>query len=394
MEDSRVCPICDTENPSDAEHCEVCGERLMPDEGADQFAGGEVVGFAVEDSEDVDQDIEFGAGDAHESEPKLDGDSTDDAPHTDEVDGVPDAVGDARADITDEEMVMAAPADETAAMESHDDDDEFDDHEFDEDNAPVEDTAGFDLEQGDDADDQVFEPVEDDVSDAQVERESAPQSEPQEDAPEYLYSPLDGTAYARGSDEYEEGFGPNGEELVASPPDAAFDALEAEMGELGAEASGSSMDDAELAAAAAPSPAVSAEFQAAFQARRKEKPVMAPLPQPGTYTEPAVLTVYANRQPVMRLAIDMDEVLIGRRDPVADAYPDLDLTELDTDAHVSRKHAYIYRQNKNYTLYAVSNAGTQLNRDLLDLGDRRALTHGDVIVIAGKIAMKFELPNA
>jgi predicted component of type VI protein secretion system len=105
------------------------------------------------------------------------------------------------------------------------------------------------------------------------------------------------------------------------------------------------------------------------------------------------VTVYINREPVIRHDIDTDETLIGRKDPVADAYPDLDLTDYDPEAFVSRKHAYIYRQNKNYTLYAVSNAGTQLNNELLDLGDRRALSDDDVIILAGKIAMKFELPN-
>ena len=59
----------------------------------------------------------------------------------------------------------------------------------------------------------------------------------------------------------------------------------------------------------------------------------------------------------------------------------------DPEAVISRKHAYVYRQNKNYTLYVVSNAGTQVNSDLLDIGDRRKLSDGDVIVLAGKMAI-------
>ena len=59
---------------------------------------------------------------------------------------------------------------------------------------------------------------------------------------------------------------------------------------------------------------------------------------------------------------------------------------------VSRKHAYVYRQNKVYTLYAISNGGLQLNSDLLELGERRELKSGDVIVVAGIIAIKFQIP--
>lgn len=369
MEESRVCPICETENPPDAIHCEVCGERLVPEEPADDggvvgFAveesdANEVVGFAVEASEEEDEGMEVSGVDA-----------TSDLPVVDDEEPAP-AVEASEADSTDDEMLTAAPADETAALEA------------------------FDEEPADDADAAASEPEPEHEEEPDYEVMLDEGEEPLESAspaddegPDYLYSPVDGAAYPRGSVEYEDGFGPNGEELVATPP-----ALDDDVEPALAEPSGASMDDDELAAAAAPSAEVSAEFKAAFQARRKERAAMEPLPQPGTFVDPAVLTVYSNRQPVMRLAIDMDEVLIGRRDPVADSYPDLDLTELDPQAHLSRKHAYIYRQNKNYTLYAVSNAGTQLNSDLLGLGDRRPLKHGDVIVLAGKIAMKFELPS-
>ena len=119
---------------------------------------------------------------------------------------------------------------------------------------------------------------------------------------------------------------------------------------------------------------------------------VAPLPQPGVHSQPATLTLYVNRAPVHSHAVDTDETLLGRRDPMADAYPDFDLTDFDDAGQVSRKHAYVYRQNRNYQLYVLSNAGTQLNAEMLSLGDRRALKSGDVIVLAGKYALKFELP--
>ena len=116
------------------------------------------------------------------------------------------------------------------------------------------------------------------------------------------------------------------------------------------------------------------------------------LPTPGPYAKPATLTLYHQRQPVLEVEIDTDETLIGRQDIRADIHPDIDLTQWDPETFVSRKHAYVYRQNKNYTLYAVSNGGLQLNSDMLELGDRRPLKHGDVVVVAGILAFKFALP--
>ena len=430
MEDSRVCPICETENAADAAHCEVCGESLAGDADAQEFGstGAAVVGFAVEDSGGSEGDLEF----VSEVAPDQDG--------ADDIGDEPPAVEASEADVTDEEMMTAAPADDTAAMDAVDasqeladdgsqSDDAGADDEIEEldadmlESEAVEDVDGAleeptgegdedadgvsaaDYDETPEGDGESFDDHEDveatpDDYDEAIE-DAADEADEFDDSPaepEFLYSPMDGTAYPRGSAEYEEGFGPNGEELVATAPDVEpaddYPDIEDDPAPSLAEPSGATMDDSELAAVAAPSAAVSAEFQAAFKARERRQPTMRPLPQPGSFVDPATVTVYANREPVMRLLIETDEVLIGRRDPVADAYPDLDLTDLDPEAHISRKHAYIYRQNKNYTLYAVSNAGTQLNSDLLDLGDRRPLADGDVIVLAGKIAMKFEMPNA
>lgn len=208
-----------------------------------------------------------------------------------------------------------------------------------------------------------------------------------------LYSSLDGTPFERGTPEFEDGFGPMGEELVDAPPSVVR-----------------TLDDSRVHADKDPTvdedgfrgggdvyppssnQRASAAFSAAFPLRHKERPVPQPLPQPGVHSTPATLTLYVNRQPVHTHAIETDETLIGRRDPMADSYPDVDLTQWDEGAHISRKHVYIYRQNRNYQLYVVSNAGTQLNADLLTLGERRPLKSGDVLVLAGKFAMKFELP--
>lgn len=217
---------------------------------------------------------------------------------------------------------------------------------------------------------------------------------PSSQGPDALYSPLDGRAFYPGSVEYDEGFGPMGEELVATPPQSLPEvSFEAEPEDENV-AGGFENEDAYESESTAP-PVMdrsSAAFAAAFPVKAKERPVVEPLPVPGPVS--ATLTLYVNRQPVHAHNIETDETLIGRRDPRADAYPEFDLTEWDPDAHVSRKHACVYRQNRNYTLYVVSNSGTQLNADLLNLGDRRTLKSGDVIVLAGRFAMKFEIPQA
>lgn len=211
-------------------------------------------------------------------------------------------------------------------------------------------------------------------------------------APDALYSPLDGRAFYPGSVEYEEGFGPMGEELVATPPESLPEvSLEAPIEDEASQGGFENEDDSYVSSAPPVMDRSSATFAAAFPVKTKERPTVEPLPVPGPVS--ATLTLYVNRQPVHAHNIDTDETLIGRRDPRADAYPEFDLSEWDPDAHISRKHAYIYRQNRNYTLYVVSNSGTQVNADLLNLGDRRTLKSGDVLVLAGRFAMKFEVPQ-
>ncbi len=330
MSEPVVCPVCETPNDPENSHCEVCGERLTPAEPGEELAPEENVAAAIEE-EGGEAPDEFEAAESDEDfeEPEF------------EEDGADEEVGEGL-----EELPL-----EDEAEEEHDDYDEFEDEAGD-----VEGDAG----------------------------------------PAVLYSPVDGTAYPEGTPEFEEGFGPNGEELVAEPPEGAEPVADAEFEEDG-DFDEAEFDeegyDAEEEAPEEEGEQTSEQFQQMFQPRQPAGGAAEPLPEPGVRATPATLTVYVNRQPVHTHAIETDETLIGRRDPVSDAYPDLDLTELDTASVVSRKHAYIFRQNRNYTLYVVSNSGTQVNSDLLELGQRRALEDGDIIVLAGSIAMKFDLPD-
>lgn len=229
---------------------------------------------------------------------------------------------------------------------------------------------------------------------------------PDPERPAALYSPISGEAFFPGSPEYEEGFGPMGEQLQLSAPAPPLSISPSEPMTIEDVPSESELDhtsddlerpaDAPFNPVAPPAPISEAppappERESPFRVSGPNPGVA--LPRPGTYQQPATLTVFFQRQPVLEFPIETDEVLIGRKDIRADIDPDIDLTPWDHNAYVSRKHAYIYRQNKNYTLYAVSNGGLQLNNELLDLGQRRQLNPGDVIVIAGILAMKFQLPE-
>jgi hypothetical protein len=107
----------------------------------------------------------------------------------------------------------------------------------------------------------------------------------------------------------------------------------------------------------------------------------------------ARVVIYQNKEPTHIHPIVNDETLIGRYDPLSGAYPELDLGEFDPDGATSRKHAYIYRTGQSFTLYPVSNGGTQLNDEMVQMGQRKALKDGDVIILAASLAMKFHIDD-
>ncbi len=153
----------------------------------------------------------------------------------------------------------------------------------------------------------------------------------------------------------------------------------------------------------APAPVAPAPVAAAPAPRPAPAPAPAPRPAPAparpapppriisSGMPDARLVIYQNKQPAYTHPVVNDETLIGRYDAISGSDPDVDLTEFDADARTSRKHAYIYRQNRNYYLYPVSNGGTQLNNTLLDMGQRKKLKDGDIIILAASLAMKFHI---
>jgi len=87
------------------------------------------------------------------------------------------------------------------------------------------------------------------------------------------------------------------------------------------------------------------------------------------------------------------ETTIGRKDPVTGIYPDVDLTPVDGQRSVSRRHAKIYRRGAKFFLaeeIGTMNA-TFLNGTRLGTGVPAELKPGDE-VRCGVVALRFEVP--
>ncbi|HEX8255161.1 MAG TPA: cyclic nucleotide-binding domain-containing protein [Thermoanaerobaculia bacterium] len=84
-----------------------------------------------------------------------------------------------------------------------------------------------------------------------------------------------------------------------------------------------------------------------------------------------------------------DETTIGRADPVTGILPDVDLTPVDTNRSVSRRHAKIIRTGADYhVLEEVGTVnGTYVNDQRIPTGVPVTIHNGDLLKI-GLIAMK------
>lgn len=84
-----------------------------------------------------------------------------------------------------------------------------------------------------------------------------------------------------------------------------------------------------------------------------------------------------------------DETTIGRADPVTGILPDVDLTSVDTNRSVSRRHAKIIRSGDEYMILEEVGTvnGTYVNDQRIPTGVPVAIHDGDQLKI-GLIAMK------
>jgi CRP-like cAMP-binding protein len=87
------------------------------------------------------------------------------------------------------------------------------------------------------------------------------------------------------------------------------------------------------------------------------------------------------------------ETTVGRKDPVTGIYPDVDLSPLDAQRSVSRRHAKLYRRNGKFFVgeeIGTMNA-TFLNGNRLETGIPSEVVSGDELRF-GVVVMRFQVP--
>jgi len=120
-----------------------------------------------------------------------------------------------------------------------------------------------------------------------------------------------------------------------------------------------------------------------------KKPTPPPPPSPAAR---AKVVVMSGGRPQREFSITGDSVLVGRWDPDAGAFPEVDLSEDDPGCYVSRHHARIFAKEGRYfiedlgsTNKTVINKATKLNPH-----SPHELKNGDEIIV-GKTFLKFTI---
>jgi len=103
-------------------------------------------------------------------------------------------------------------------------------------------------------------------------------------------------------------------------------------------------------------------------------------------------TVFFDGRMTRRVALNVDQVTIGRRDPTQGHYPDLDLSHFrHIDGHISRRHARLFRvDGRWYVEDLCANDATYLNDKAHVLnGETSELASGDRVIISDSVALTF-----
>lgn len=126
-------------------------------------------------------------------------------------------------------------------------------------------------------------------------------------------------------------------------------------------------------------------------------PIMPEIPSPETDSEATTVSERATEVlkhdasgMVFPLAAT-SETTIGRRDPVTGIYPDVDLTPVDTQRSISRRHAKIYRRNEKFFVSEEIGTmnGTFVNGERLETGKPSEVRSGDE-VRCGVVNLRFQ----
>jgi hypothetical protein len=105
-------------------------------------------------------------------------------------------------------------------------------------------------------------------------------------------------------------------------------------------------------------------------------------------------TVFFDGRMTSQIRLDVDQVLIGRRDPSQGHYPDVDLGHFrQIDAHISRRHARVFRKGTRWFLEDLcENDATYLNDKAHVInGETVPLKSGDEVLISDSVSMTFRL---
>jgi len=124
-----------------------------------------------------------------------------------------------------------------------------------------------------------------------------------------------------------------------------------------------------------------------------------PLAQPGIHSQeytPAHVTAKlivdgTSELDVPAFALEKDDNLVGRRDPMSNIFPEIDLSKFDPQTKISRKHARIWRDGDRYKVEDLASSnGTFLMRSVEDMvrlapHESHDLTNGDKIKMGDTI---------
>lgn len=101
-------------------------------------------------------------------------------------------------------------------------------------------------------------------------------------------------------------------------------------------------------------------------------------------TAKLLLTATGNEYPIKK-----DVVLLGRESVADSIFPEVDLTSVDPEGYISRRHAQIQRQGDDYTIMDLESMnGTFVNNKILLKDETYTLANDDEIR-AGKTVLRF-----